>query len=272
MQLVEGRDCHVAAEATLLRMLSCTAAVDPEALAFQTYAWQMMGLLNGHLCSTALGDDPDAVRRTLTAAGGAYYDLLLLGGRTTSALLDASLAPQLARLAARGQTPSLLLTQKPSWPLRRLLLLIRGEATDAATIEWGSRLAGRSQCQVTVLVVLPAASTQQADARCPMADVLTSHSWMGQNVRRALAPLVSQQLDVVLKLNQGEPGRQVYQEVTRGNYDLTVLNPEPESRLLDARLGSLVEPLLRWSPRPLLIANPLRQSDDEEDGEALWRD
>lgn len=272
MQLIEGRDCHVAAEATLLRLLSCTAAADPEAVAFQTYAWQVMTLLDSHLCSRSLGGDGTNLYDYLMEVDRSVYDLLLLGGQAVSDLLDASLVPDLVQKASREQMPSLLLARQPAWPLRRVLLLIRGEATDAVTIEWGSYLSRLSQAHLTVLVVLPQSAGQQAGERSPMADVLTSESRMGQSVRRALSPLVSQTNNVILKLNQGDPASQVRKEIARGDYDLTILNAEPPGRLLHARLSNLIEPLLRWSPHPLLVANRLQRPDADDGEEAAWHD
>jgi nucleotide-binding universal stress UspA family protein len=242
-----------------LHALACVGGTSISSLAFQIYAWQIASLLQGRLSTIKTPYNPKALQRVIDGAVPEHYDLVLLDS-DGSALLEQEWFARalLHRAGGEGeeQIPSLLIGREPVWPLQRILLLIRGEATDATTIEWGVRLAGASGCQVTVLVVLPEAAAEHG--RYPMSDILTVGSLPGRNVRQALTHLLSRRIDTVLKLNQGPPEEQVRQELSRGRYDMVILTVEPQGRLLGGRLGSLVQPLMHWTLRPILLARPLR--------------
>lgn len=147
-------------------------------------------------------------------------------------------------------------------PLRRILLLVRGEATDEATVEWGLRLGRISNSEVTLLVVLPGSLSDSGRHTCALSDLLAGHSLPGKYVRRVLRRLVDAGVNTTLKLNQGPPERQVRQEVTQEEYDLIIISAEPSGRLLEKRLEPLITALLMWTEQPLLIAR-LQQVDHE---------
>jgi nucleotide-binding universal stress UspA family protein len=147
-------------------------------------------------------------------------------------------------------------------PLRRILLLVRGEATDEATVEWGLHLAQTNNSEVTLLVVLPAPLSDSGRHTCALSDLLAGHSLPGKYVRRVLRRLVDAGVNATLKLNQGSPERQVRQEVKQEVYDLIIISAEPSGRLLEKRLEPLITPLLMWTERPLLIAR-VQQADHE---------
>ncbi|MBK8902470.1 MAG: universal stress protein [Anaerolineaceae bacterium] len=148
--------------------------------------------------------------------------------------------------------PSILLIREPRWPLQRLLLILRGEATDKATIDWGLKLTKHNNCMVTLLVVRPPSEAQKDQF-----GLLKANTIAGRHLRTALHQFVTHQINGVLKVSHGSPEYIIQQEVAGTAYDLIVLGSEPECRLFYWRLDSLLEPLLQWTKQSILIAKPI---------------
>jgi nucleotide-binding universal stress UspA family protein len=84
--------------------------------------------------------------------------------------------------------------------------------------------------------------------------LLPSNTPSGKHLRRIAEQLKQWQIAGDLHLRQGEPGWQIRDEVTEGNYDLILIGAEPRGRLYRFLFGELIGPLLYWIDRPLLIA------------------
>lgn len=177
-----------------------------------------------------------------------------LSDRCDMFLVDGFPPVDLIRSAGELRLPSLLISHHVSWPIRRILLLLRGQATDHATVEWGVRLAQRAGSQVTLLVVLPPELGQREHNDSQLADILARDTIPGRYVRQVLNRLVSLDIGAVLRLRQGALAQQVRQEVARSDYDLVVTSAEPPGRLLNSHLESLIVPLLQWTAAPVLVA------------------
>lgn len=163
--------------------------------------------------------------------------------------------------------PSLLISRHVAWPIRRMLLLMRGQATDRATVEWGLRLAKRAGSQVTLLVVLPPQAKQGDRYDSQLADVLARDTVPGRYVRQVLNRLVSLDVEAVLRLRQGALAQQVRHEIARSDYDLVVTSAEPPGRLLNGHLEGLIVPLLQWTPAPVMVARfPAVWLEEESEG------
>lgn len=148
--------------------------------------------------------------------------------------------------------PSILLVREPRWPLRRLLLIMRGEATDKATIEWSLKLTRLNNCTVTLLVVRPPTAPQKEQF-----GLLKANTISGRHLRAALHQLALRQINGVLKVSHCSPEQIVRQEVVNTVYDLIILGSEPDSRLFCWRLDSLLDSLLQWTQQSILIAKPI---------------
>src|SRR5690606_21202306 len=140
---------------------------------------------------------------------------------------------ELIRGAAGMHLPSLLISRQVTWPIRNILLLMRGQATDRATVEWGVRLAQRAGSQVTLLVVLPPQVKHKERYDSQLADILVRDTIPGRYVRQVLNRVVSLDIEAVLRLRQGALPQQVRKEVARSDYDLVVTSAEPPGRLLN---------------------------------------
>jgi hypothetical protein len=230
-----------------LPLISCLHAPDSMAGCLQNYTKQLVALLQGHLHWQPVGnaESPGTTKPDLR-----QYDLVILNEAEWLSLRQPSSA---AFSATQGQhyQPSLLLVREPCWPLQRLLLIIRGEATDKTTIEWGVHLAQLARCTVTLLVVAPPITygREQFISQALMADTIP-----GRHIRHALHQLAANQITGVLKLSHYGAERQVQDEVTSSDYDLIILGSEPPGRLFSWRLDSLLMPLLQWTRQPVLIA------------------
>lgn len=160
------------------------------------------------------------------------------------------------RLASRGPT-SLLITRQPRWPLSRILLILRVEAADEAAVTWACTLARAAGAAITVLPILPPIPilyTTNAGGVYDLQMLLATDTPAATRLRRLSAQLESWQIPATISPGQGEPSRQMRQEIAHGNYDLVIVGAEPASRLYRCLVADLVGPLLDCANCSLLIA------------------
>jgi len=148
--------------------------------------------------------------------------------------------------------------RRPRWPLRRLLLVVRGEEIDDAAVDWAVRLARPSGAAVTALAVVPPAPAMYdrwARMRGGLDVLLTTDTALGREMRRVARWLVDWEVEGTLRLRQGAPDQQIRYQVAQGDYDLIVVAARPNGRRRWL-LGERVLSLLRWADRPVLVAKP----------------
>lgn len=239
-----GRDDHKG-DKRPLQLLACLPPSEDVAEARLTYAQQVAGFLQGKLAWQT--KEPSSLAE-LGKCAAQCYDLLLFNETSwqmlTRPFRETAVSP--AQL-----TSSIWLIREPRWPVRRLLLVLRGEATDSATIAWGLKLTEQNNCTITLLVVCPADSTQEDQF-----GLLKANTTSGRYLHAALHQLATRQVHGVLKVSHGSPEHIVRQEVASFPYDLIILGSEPDSRLFCWRLDSLLDPLLQWTQQSILIAKP----------------
>jgi len=186
----------------------------------------------------------DALAEQIPSDG---YDLVLLGEP------DWSLAERLLLVSKRHrtttQTPtSLLIAQQPRWPLRKILLIIRGKESDDVAVDWTVRLARPSGAVVTILTMVPpgpAIYPGTAHMQQGVAALLAGNSALGLQMRQAAQRLADWEIESTLRLRQGPPDWLVHREVAEGDYDLIVVAARNRCRWLQ-----------RADHRPVLIARP----------------
>jgi nucleotide-binding universal stress UspA family protein len=184
-----------------------------------------------------------------------WLNVLLFGRHTSQALSQL--------------TSSFLLARKPRWPIRKVLLVLRIEETDQAAIDWLIRLAKPSGALVTVLPLVPSLPAMYSLGNLIYAGpdvLLSSNSFVGQQLRRLTRQLNLLQIDGTLHLRQGEPDWQIRQEVIEGNHDLILIGEEPHGRIFRLLFGEQVSHLLRWLERPLFIARSTGPDQASENG------
>ena len=183
-------------------------------------------------------------------------ELVILGkaeDRPREALFSGSLELMvLSRLSV-----SVLIAQRPCWPLRSVLLVIQGEPSDEDATHWGLRLAGPSSATVTALTVVPPVPGMYhglSRMERGLAELLTTDTALGGQMRAVARRLVDGHIEGKLLLRQGSPGWEIRRELLRGEYDLVVVAQSRADGLRRWLAGDLAVSLMRVVDRPILVA------------------
>lgn len=232
-----------------LRLLVCVQP-GPVSAKLQAYAQRLSNQLNGHLVYLPTETSLRVTINSLAEEAGEGYDLVMLG-EAEQFLWEPVLFGPLAQRMIDQVPTSLLFARRPRWPIRQILLVIRGTEREEVLLDWIVRLAQPVEATVTVLALTP--SGPSYNGRTGLAALLAADSPSGRQVRRITHRLTQGQIKGLLRLRQGAPEAQLRQELDAEPYDLIILAVEPEEGRLRRLLGELVGPLLRWTDRPVLI-------------------
>lgn len=158
--------------------------------------------------------------------------------------LDFNLLPAL--LEDNSSAPAVLLACRPRWPLRRLLLIVRGDAVDDAALAWAVRLAAAGDVVTTALMIAPHATPSTAlPAPNGVSDLLSPNNAVGRRMQHAAQRLAAMHLDAVLHLRQGAPDQIIRQELIAAPYDLAIAGVAVRGVDVQWRLRPLLHRL--WS-------------------------
>lgn len=239
-----------------LRLLVCTQ-VGPSGDKVKAYAQAIGDLLSAQVDRL---DMPATASAALDALIGGVertgYDLAIFGGMDES-LIERLLWGSVDRRATEKVPASLLIARRPRWPLRRMLLLIRGEGADDAAVDWVVRLARPSGASATVLAIVPPVPAMyqgMPHMRQGLAELLAGDSALGHQMRGAGQRLADWKINSMLRLCQGPPDWVIHRELVEGDYDLVAVAAEHHHCWLRWLLGELVAPMLRGTAQPVLIA------------------
>ena len=225
-----------------------------EGCVVREYAQYLRGVLGGRICYEPMlsKEDVDCIRQAST-----YCDLIVFGEPEQS-WLETLLNGRLCNQAVAKSSTSFLLARRPRWPIRHILLALRIEETDEAAAAWLAHLVQPGKTAVTILPLVPSfPAMYRLRNRVQRLDLLLSPNAASGNYLRYVAQQLKHwQIDGNLHLHQGDPDRQIRDEVAEGTYDLVVIGAEPRGLFYRRLLGELVTPLLRWIDRPLLFARP----------------
>lgn len=229
----------------------------PIAEEIKSYGLYLSDLLNGQLIEVSRTGNQQSSMAELVEQAGRDCDLVIFGEPCQS-LIGRLLIGSIGGKVVERLPASVLIARCPCWPLKRLLLVTRGQGMDNAAVDWVIRLAQASGAAVTVLAVQPPLSgaDSRALASGGLSDWLVTDTPLGQQLRRIAQQLVTWEIEGKLRFRQGLPEWQIKAEVTEGEPDLIVLAADPEDWWLRRILGRLVGPLLDWVDRPVLIAKP----------------
>lgn len=160
-----------------------------------------------------------------------------------------------ARIIDRSRS-SVLTVRKPRWPLRRILLILRGRETDEAAVQWLGRLARPTRAEVTVLPIIPPMPAMFRHGRLPLqAEVLLApNTFSGAQLRRLASLLVDWGIEAQVLFNDSEPQTRIEWAVRTSGCDLVILSDEPYHWIHRRFLGEIVQPLLRKCDRSVLVA------------------
>ena len=149
------------------------------------------------------------------------------------------------------------------WPIRNILLVIRNEESDETSLEWTLSLAKPFSACVTVLPITIPVPAFYTHLQPDVPTLLTTDCPLGRKMRRVARRLVDWEIEGTIRLRNEEPIDQIHREVIEGHHDLIVISAEPKDWLSRRFFGNLVDSLLSWADRPLLIAKPRRAHKEE---------
>jgi nucleotide-binding universal stress UspA family protein len=238
-----------------------------EGCVVREYAQYLRGVLGGRICFEPMlsKEDVGRIRQASTNCD------LIVFSEPEQSWLETLLTGRLCNQAVAKSSTSFLLARRPRWPIRHILLILRIEETDEAAAAWLAHLVQPGETAVTVLPLvpsLPAMYNLGNRVQTGLDELLSPNTPSGNYLRYIAQQLNHWQIDGNLHLRQGDPNRQIRDEVAEGSYDLVLIGAEPRGRFYRRLLGELVTPLLRWVDRPLLIAQPLRLNTKKSYGSA----
>jgi nucleotide-binding universal stress UspA family protein len=152
---------------------------------------------------------------------------------------------------------SILAVQHPSWPLRKILLLINGAMVGDAALSWVVLLAKKAGAGITALAVVPPVPGMfQGLPRMQqgLPELLSTNTELGRQTRKIAKRLFDEEIDGTIKLRYGSPERQYLEESVEQHYDMVVLAAESENHPKHWLRGDLIAPLVQRSRAPVLIA------------------
>jgi hypothetical protein len=159
-------------------------------------------------------------------------------------------------LVTRRQSIPALIVRGHRWPVRKILLPLRGGSGDISSLDWVIRLACASGAQVTLLPLMPPLPMMYASTRHNLSNLLNSNSLLGRELRQISCKLVEEGIQGTLLLRQEPDEWCIHNETIEGDYDLVAIAGEPRKRLRRWSARELVGPLLEWIERPVLVARP----------------
>jgi hypothetical protein len=165
-------------------------------------------------------------------------------------------------LSGAGGSPAVLTVCRPRWPLRRLLVIVRGDRVDELALAWAARLArparpgGAAVAALMVAAPSPGAPGRHELAEEGIASLLLATSAAGHKMKRIASRLADLRLDSALHLRQGLPERAIHDELAAGDYDLVIAGIAERGWEAQWRLRPLLGTLLVDLRCPLLIVFP----------------
>lgn len=240
-------------EARPLRLLVC-GQDDENAPAARAYAAQVGRVLEAEKIAYQLGAQAPA--RGGDDANAHEYDLFFFSEPKRSLAERLLVAPGCRRLLEKSTTPFWFVRQ-PRWPIRRILLIIRGQKRDLQAERWALRLATSMKAALIVQVIspaLPGLYSAGSRVQVELGLLLASDAPVGRQLRRILTQCQKAGIEGFLEQRIGHPNDQIKREVAHSDPDLIILSADEGGRLWRWWMGEVVAPLLRWVDRPVLIA------------------
>jgi nucleotide-binding universal stress UspA family protein len=154
---------------------------------------------------------------------------------------------------------SVLVARRPRQRLSRILFLTREQRLDEVALDWLIPLAQASLAAVTVLVVLPRGpvSYSRSLGCYGLTYWLATNTPLGGQLRQISQQLMNWEARLKLQFRSGLPNEQIEREVEEGDPDLIIMAADATNWWQRRIPGVLVEPLLQWIDRPVLVTKPV---------------
>jgi len=250
-----------------LKVLSWLPDRDPDA-DVEFFARAVVQRLNAHLETFQTSERGKRALQALTLeVEHGRYGLLIIN-RQDQSLLQRIFAGQPACKLMDQTKASLLIVHQPRWPIKKILLIIRdGGIEDQAAIDWTVHIAKSSSTTVSILPIIPPAPHMYDGAqamRYSLPALLSTDTPLGRELRHLARRLVDWEIEGTLRLRDDPPDWQICNEVSEEDPDLIIIAAEPHNRLIRWLKGEMVNPLMCWADRPVLIAKPIVTNEEKE--------
>jgi hypothetical protein len=155
--------------------------------------------------------------------------------------------PTLAWLISHAPAP-LLFVRQPLPPMRRMLVVMRGFASDERMLDWLLSFAWQYQAGLTLLLLTH-------DLGQDIGQYHQTDSLAGRHLARCLDRLKVVELVVDLKFRQGDAVEQVLEEVSGAEYDLLALAAEAGGSFV-RRVIATIDQRQVHNGRPIFVLTP----------------
>jgi len=156
--------------------------------------------------------------------------------------------------------PSVLIARQPKWPIGKVLLVLNCENLDYVMLEWIMKFSLDSQAEVTLLVSLPPVPRMYRgldEMSLQIPRILNGKSTLGNHLKGLVERLETYGMNVKLKIDDVDAKWVIKNEVSEEDYDLIVVTAESRSWLRRILLSSLVEHVVEFADKPILIVRPI---------------
>jgi nucleotide-binding universal stress UspA family protein len=168
------------------------------------------------------------------------------------------------RPSPERQETSVLYVRQPLWPIKSILLIVRGRLEDEIAIGWMLRLARASQARVVILGIIPdipAFYNRYGNIPTRMDDLMAVDSISGYQLRDILKLMAKYGIEGQFNLVQSSPNQKILDIARAIKCDITIIAAESYGKIVRLWLGELVKPLLQHAQWPLLVAcNPSQKT------------
>jgi hypothetical protein len=150
-----------------------------------------------------------------------------------------------------------IIVRSPRWPIRSILLVVRGSQGDRSAIEFAFCLARKCHASLVTLALVPdvpAFYRNFTNIQIGLPTLFELNTEPGCQLRKILRRMASENIEGDIHACQTTPDQQLKQIVGATNPDLIVISKEPYNRLWRFLFGEIIRPMLRWIDRPVLIA------------------
>ena len=150
-----------------------------------------------------------------------------------------------------------IVVRSPRWPIKSILLVVRGSQDDRSAIEFAFCLARKCQARLVTLAVVPdvpAFYRNYTNIQLGLPTLFELNTEPGQQLREILRRMACHDIKGDIQACEIPPDQQIKRVVNITNPDLIVISKEPYNRLWRFLFGEIIRPLLRWIDRPVLVA------------------
>ena len=177
----------------------------------------------------------------LTLAQAGQVALTVMSPRADQPLND---------VVSRCATP-LILVRGDHKPIERILVAIRGFASDDQLLDWLAPLARAQQARVALLPLLDSPMLE-------LEDLLCIDGPAKRHLDHLLQRLTGENVSASLRIRPGDPVAQIVAELSQGDYDLLIIAAEAHGQfvthvldVLDQRAAHLNRPIFILKPTDL---------------------